>query len=58
MVLERFGIENIQDTLIWDITFTPVVFILAYLLYFGLQKGKASVVGLYRREKYIYKREA
>jgi surface polysaccharide O-acyltransferase-like enzyme len=58
MVLERFGIENIQDTLTWDITFTPVVFILAYLLYFGLQKGKASVADLYRREKYIYKREA
>lgn len=53
IVLERLGLANIEETLTWDILFTPGVFILAYLFYLGIQRGKISLVNLYRKEKRI-----
>ena len=55
ILLERLGISNVQETLAWNIIFTPMVFILAYLLYAGLQWSKTSIANLYSREKRIYK---
>lgn len=55
IILQRLGIANIQETLTWNIIFTPLVLILAYLLYFGLQWSKKRIVELYNKERKIDK---
>ncbi|CDQ38353.1 MULTISPECIES: acyltransferase [Virgibacillus] len=40
MLMKSYGYQDMLETLEWNLLFTPLVFILAYLMYSGLQKGK------------------
>ncbi|WP_157724815.1 acyltransferase family protein [Virgibacillus phasianinus] len=42
ILMDRFGLTAIQDTVTWKILFTPAVFFIAYFFYAGIQKFKAK----------------
>ncbi|WP_430790302.1 acyltransferase [Virgibacillus flavescens] len=42
-IMYKNELSEIQNTLIWKLTFTPMVFIIAYFFYAGLQKLKKRV---------------
>lgn len=52
----RIGIESVQDTLIWNIIFTPAVFMTAYLFYEGLQQIKKNGVAAFQSKKVPFMR--
>ncbi|WP_099159449.1 acyltransferase [Virgibacillus ndiopensis] len=40
ILINRYNLTEIQETVFWKIAFTPFVFIIAYLFYAGLQRAK------------------
>ncbi|GGB51904.1 hypothetical protein GCM10011409_31870 [Lentibacillus populi] len=41
--MQRLGLTAFEDTVLWKLVFTPMVFIMAYFFYSGLQNGKKIV---------------
>ncbi|MBP1948793.1 acyltransferase [Virgibacillus litoralis] len=42
LLVKRLEITFVQDTILWNILFTPTVFIVAYFLYIGIQQLKTG----------------
>ncbi|MEC5425944.1 hypothetical protein QGM71_21055 [Virgibacillus sp. C22-A2] len=51
IIMTRVDLAHVQDTLIWKVTFTPAVFILAYILY-GQKSKQKQILGLYLNAKF------
>lgn len=40
ILMQRLDLASVEDTILWNIIFTPLVFIVAYFFYAGLQRGE------------------
>ncbi|GGJ91476.1 fucose 4-O-acetylase [Lentibacillus kapialis] len=49
--ISRIGVEEIQETLIWNILFTPLLLIIAYLFYENLQQIKKNGAAFFQSRK-------
>lgn len=49
ILMQRLNLADVQETLLWNIAFTPMLFIIAYLFYATIQKAKGELLISQRR---------